>query len=90
MPAALLDLDIFSAEREPGRESAFLILLAFLLPPLAKMRFEARERLLAAASLLFYAEGIKSVGIERILKEGQVTLATFYRHLPSKVHLVVA
>jgi hypothetical protein len=31
MPAALLDLDIFSAEREPGRESAFLILLAFLL-----------------------------------------------------------
>jgi AcrR family transcriptional regulator len=59
-------------------------------PPPAKKRSEARERLLAAASQLFYAEGINSVGIERIIKEGQVTLATFYRHFPSKVDLVVA
>jgi AcrR family transcriptional regulator len=59
-------------------------------PPPAKKRSEARERLLAAASRLFYAEGINSVGIERIIKEGQVTLATFYRHFPSKVDLVVA
>ena len=59
-------------------------------PPPAKKRSEARERLLAAASQLFYAEGINSVGIERIVKEGQVTLATFYRHFPSKVDLVVA
>ena len=48
------------------------------------------ERLLAAASLLFYAEGIRSVGIERIIKEGEVTLATFYRRFPRTVHLVVA
>src|SRR3954463_14757036 len=59
-------------------------------PPPAKKRSEARERLLAAASQLFYAEGINSVGIERIIKEGRVTLATFYRHFPSKVDLVVA
>jgi AcrR family transcriptional regulator len=59
-------------------------------PPPAKKRSEARERLLAAASQLFYAEGINSVGIERLIKEGQVTLATFYRHFPSKVDLVVA
>jgi AcrR family transcriptional regulator len=59
-------------------------------PPPAKKRSEARERLLAAASRLFYAGGITSVGIERIIKEGQVTLATFYRHFPSKVDLVVA
>jgi AcrR family transcriptional regulator len=59
-------------------------------PPPAKKRSEARERLLAAASQLFYAEGINSVGIERIITEGQVTLATFYRHFPSKVDLVVA
>jgi hypothetical protein len=49
-----------------------------------KKRSEARERLLAAASLLFYAEGIKSVGIERIIKESEVTLATFYRHFPGR------
>jgi AcrR family transcriptional regulator len=30
------------------------------------------------------------VGIERIIKEGEVTLATFYRHFPRKVRLVVA
>jgi AcrR family transcriptional regulator len=65
-------------------------LVGFAEPPPAKKRSEARERLLAAASRLFYAEGINSVGIERIIKEGQVTLATFYRHFPSKVHLVVA
>ena len=58
--------------------------------PPADKRSEARERLLAAASRLFYAEGINSVGIERLIKEGQVTLATFYRHFPSKVDLVVA
>ena len=45
-------------------------------PPAAEKRSEARERLLVAASQLFYAEGINSVGIERIIKEGQVTLAT--------------
>jgi AcrR family transcriptional regulator len=65
-------------------------LVGFAEPPPAKKRSEARERLLAAASRLFYVEGINSVGIERIIKEGQVTLATFYRHFPSKVDLVVA
>ena len=63
--------------------------MGFAEPPPAKKR-EARERLLAAASRLFYAEGINSVRIERIIKEGQVTLATFYRHFRSKVDLVVA
>jgi AcrR family transcriptional regulator len=47
-------------------------------------------RLLGAASRLFYAEGINSVGIERLIKEGEVTLATFYRRFPSKIDLVVA
>jgi AcrR family transcriptional regulator len=59
-------------------------------PPSAKKRSEARERLLVAASQLFYAEGINNVGIERLVNEGQVTLATFYRHFPSKLDLVVA
>ena len=54
-----------------------------------KKRSEARDRLLAAASRLFYAEGINSVGIERLVNEGQATLATFYRHFPSKEDLVV-
>jgi AcrR family transcriptional regulator len=56
----------------------------------ARQRSEARERLLATASQLFYAEGINSVGVERIVKEAQVTLATLYRHFPGKLDLVVA
>jgi AcrR family transcriptional regulator len=50
----------------------------------------ARERLLATASRLFYAEGISNVGVSRIVAESPVTLATFYRHFPSKQDLVVA
>jgi AcrR family transcriptional regulator len=59
-------------------------------PPPTKKRSEARERLLSTASRLFYAEGINSVGVERIIKEANVTLATLYRHFPSKVDLAAA
>ncbi|MDT0405084.1 MULTISPECIES: TetR/AcrR family transcriptional regulator [Streptomyces] len=51
---------------------------------------EARSRLLRTASQVFYTEGIHSVGVDRIVKEAQVTRATFYRHFPSKESLVVA
>ncbi|WP_051342583.1 TetR/AcrR family transcriptional regulator [Pseudonocardia spinosispora] len=53
-------------------------------------RSEARERLLATASRLFYREGIRSVGVERILAEAPATRATFYRHYPSRDDLVLA
>ncbi|MDT0398282.1 MULTISPECIES: helix-turn-helix domain-containing protein [Streptomyces] len=51
---------------------------------------EARSRLLTTASQVFYAEGIHAIGVDRIVKEAQVTRATFYRHFPSKESLVVA
>jgi AcrR family transcriptional regulator len=51
---------------------------------------EARERLLRTASALFYAEGIRAVGVDRVIEEAGVTRATFYRHFPSKDDLVVA
>ncbi|MFD4248895.1 TetR/AcrR family transcriptional regulator [Amycolatopsis thermoflava] len=51
---------------------------------------EARSRLLGTASRLFYAEGLHSVGIDRIVAEAKVTRATLYRHFPSKDDLVVA
>jgi AcrR family transcriptional regulator len=53
-------------------------------------RSEARERLLSTASALFYREGIRAVGVERILAEAPATRATFYRHFPSKEDLVLA
>ena len=50
----------------------------------------ARERLLETAARIFYAEGINTVGVQRIVEEAGVTLATFYRHFPSKQDLVLA
>src|ERR1700754_4322833 len=51
---------------------------------------EARLRLLNTAPRIFYAEGIHSVGIDRIVAEAKVTRATLYRHFPGKEELVVA
>ncbi|WP_433831124.1 TetR/AcrR family transcriptional regulator [Actinoplanes sp. CA-015351] len=51
---------------------------------------EARDRLLGTATRIFYADGIHSVGVDRIIAEATVTRATFYRHFPSKDDLVVA
>ncbi|MER5647504.1 helix-turn-helix domain-containing protein [Streptosporangium sp. NPDC002524] len=51
---------------------------------------EARSRLLDTATRLFYAEGIHSVGIDRIVAEARVTRATLYRHFPGKEDLVLA
>ena len=56
----------------------------------AAKRSEARERLLRTASQLFYSQGISGVGVDRIVSEGHVTLATFYRHFPSKEDLVIS
>ncbi|MFE2595127.1 TetR/AcrR family transcriptional regulator [Streptomyces sp. NPDC059396] len=50
----------------------------------------ARARLLSTATRIFYAEGIHSVGIDRITKEAQVTRATLYRHFSGKEELVLA
>ena len=43
----------------------------------------ARDRLLRSASSLFYAEGLRGVGVDRVIADAEVTLATFYRHFPS-------
>ncbi|MFF9199820.1 TetR/AcrR family transcriptional regulator [Streptomyces sp. NPDC014779] len=53
------------------------------------MATNAKERLLSAAERLFYEEGIRAVGIERILSESGVGRASFYRHFPSKDDVVV-
>ncbi|MFJ4332175.1 MULTISPECIES: TetR/AcrR family transcriptional regulator [unclassified Streptomyces] len=50
----------------------------------------ARARLLGTATKIFYAEGIHSVGIDRITAEAQVTRATLYRHFAGKEALVLA
>ncbi|WP_158890466.1 TetR/AcrR family transcriptional regulator [Amycolatopsis anabasis] len=53
------------------------------------MPTQARERLVHAAEELFYREGIRAVGVERLLAVSGVGRASFYRHFSSKDDLVV-
>lgn len=48
----------------------------------------ARSRVLDTATALFYAEGVHTVGIDRIIAEAGVAKATFYNHFPAKDELV--
>ncbi len=50
----------------------------------------ARERLLAAANELFYAEGIHTVGIDRVIERAGVAKASLYNTYGSKDELVKA
>jgi AcrR family transcriptional regulator len=51
-------------------------------------RRSARERLLAAADELFYAEGVQSVGIDRVIERAGVAKASLYHCFSSKEELV--
>ena len=51
-------------------------------------RSKAGERLLDTASRLFYAEGIRAVGVDRVMAEADVARGTFYRYFEGKDDLV--
>jgi AcrR family transcriptional regulator len=48
----------------------------------------SRERILSAATSLFYREGIHATGVERIAQQAGVSKRTMYQHFPSKTQLV--
>ena len=50
----------------------------------------ARQRILGVASGLFYARGIRAVGVDLLIAESGVAKATFYKYFPTKEALVVA
>lgn len=49
----------------------------------------AKDRIMATANELFYHEGIRAVGVDRLISESRVTKATFYKHFGAKETLVV-
>jgi AcrR family transcriptional regulator len=53
-------------------------------------RGTARERILDVAEKLFYGEGIRAVGIDRIIADSGIAKMTFYNHFKSKDELVTA
>ncbi len=58
--------------------------------PLAPTRrvAPAKARILATAVTRFYQDGIRSVGVDRLIDESSVTKATFYKHFGSKDRLI--
>lgn len=50
----------------------------------------ARQRIVETAERLFYAEGVRGVGIDRIIAEAEVAKMTLYNHFPSKDDLILA
>ncbi|WAK00380.1 TetR/AcrR family transcriptional regulator [Methylobacter sp. YRD-M1] len=54
------------------------------------MAKKPRDRILQAASELFYNQGIKSTGVEAIATQAGSNKMTLYKHFPSKDDLVIA
>jgi len=52
-------------------------------------RAPAKARILDVVTVLFYSEGIRAVGVDRIISDASVTKATFYKHYRSKDNLIV-
>ncbi|CAN5443387.1 TetR/AcrR family transcriptional regulator [soil metagenome] len=48
----------------------------------------AKQRILDTADRLFYDEGIRAVGVDRLISSSSVTKATFYKHYGSKDRLI--
>ena len=51
---------------------------------------EARQRILETADRLFYQEGVRAVGIDRIIAEADVAKMSLYKYFPSKDDLILA
>ncbi|MGU3627118.1 TetR/AcrR family transcriptional regulator [Comamonas sp. C24C] len=49
-----------------------------------------RERILVAAHALFYREGIRATGVDKIIDQSSVSKVTFYRQYASKDDLIRA
>jgi AcrR family transcriptional regulator len=56
----------------------------------ASQKTDPRTRILKVADRLFYAEGVRATGTEKIMSLAEVAKATFYRHFESKDALVLA
>ncbi len=66
-------------------------------PPVRRRRSAAptlppppRDRILLTAHDLFYRDGVRATGIDRVIAESGVAKVTFYRQFPSKDDLILA
>ena len=61
---------------------------------LTRLEFDAstaaRERILFSAAELFYQQGIRATGVDKVIADAGVSKVTFYRHFPAKNTLILA
>src|SRR5690554_2693745 len=62
----------------------------YVAPVVAPGGVGAKDRILVTANELFYHEGIRAVGVDRLISESRVTKATFYKHFGAKETLIVS
>jgi AcrR family transcriptional regulator len=64
--------------------------LSIVIPRVAKPlpSAPAKLRILETANELFYGDGIRTVGVDRLISSSSVTKATFYKHYGSKDRLI--
>jgi AcrR family transcriptional regulator len=60
------------------------------MPPMVTPATTTRERILIAASKLFYSEGIRAVSVDAVAAKAGLTKRTLYYHFRSKDDLVAA
>lgn len=72
-----VDCSVYNTRMNPKRTSEWQAL-------------SARERILATACELFYVDGVRATGVDRLIADSGVTKVTFYRHFPSKNDLIRA
>src|SRR6195952_5368930 len=75
----------------PKRSRAVTVVVNDLIlePTVQRVPGGAKLRILETADRLFYGEGIRNVGIDRLISESSVTKATFYKHYGSKDRLIL-
>lgn len=76
--------------RQNGRYNGALTTAITVQPEPQPSPSELRETILRVASASFYAEGVRAVGVDTIVKRAGVAKMTLYKHFPSKEALVVA
>lgn len=58
--------------------------------PAAAEPTDVRARILDTASRLFYARGVRAVGVDLVIQEANVAKTSLYRHFRTKDELIVA
>jgi AcrR family transcriptional regulator len=92
--------DLVVCAYDVGRHSQSVVLETIMTHPAALIggvlrtgggdRAAPRERILAAASVLFTRQGVGATGVDTLIESAGVAKATLYRHFPSKDDLIVA